>query len=156
MKSRALTPVFQWIARRAGPTDRAGILSYSAPVAGNHAGEAVFLAISTALLTATAVASITAGMCPAWLRWSVGLILLFLLPHVVMALVSLASSRIAGTRWHRGLVQDWSCLLAMTGYAAWRCASTNWTGRICQAWLAFMAANATVALVQVITKRHRG
>ena len=152
MTTRAVTPFFQWAARRQGRAAPPEVLCYPAPVPGNHAGEAVFLAVATALLTATGVVPVTAGLPSGWLRWPLGLVLLFLLPHVVMALISLVSGLIAGTRWHRGVVHDWSCLIVMTAYAAWCGTGTGWTWWICQAWLAFMAVNAVMALARLVAK----
>ena len=152
MTTRALTPFFQWTARCQGRGAPPEVLCYPAPVPGNHAGEAVFLAVATALLTATVVVPVTAGLPSGWLRWPLAMVLLFLLPHVVMALISLASGLLAGTRWHRGVVQDWSCLMVMTAYAAWGGTGTGWTGWICQAWLAFMAVNAVMALARLVAK----
>ena len=146
MSARALTPVFQWLAHRKANPPAAGVDTYPAPAAGNHPAEAVFLAISTALLTATAVISLTASIPWTWLRWPVNLVLLFILPHVVMALVSLISARIAGTRWHRGVVQDWCCLATMTLYAAARSTAVGWTAWVCYTWLIFMILNGLLAL----------
>ena len=153
MTSRALTPVFQWLGRRTARPAAPGVTCYPAPVCGNHAGEAVFLAVATAVLAATAVVPMTAGLPSAWLRWPLALVLLFLLPHLVMALVSLPGARIAGTRWHRGVVQDWSCLAVMTGYAACRITATGWIGWVCLSWLAFMLLNVFMALAGLAGQR---
>ena len=148
MNSRALTPFFQWMARIPPPENREGVLDYPAPAPGNHSGEAVFLTVATVLLTATVVLPGTAGILSDWLRWPLVLILMFLLPHVAMATVSLASGVLAGSRWHRGVVQDWSCLLGMTVYAACRVAAEGWIGWVCQGWLLFMVLNGLLGLVR--------
>ncbi len=147
MKPRALTPLFQLWSRHAAAQAPEGVLSYPAPASGNHAREAVFLALATALLTASAVVPLTAGIGWPWLRWPVVVILLFLGPHLVMGLISLVSGVVAGRRWHRGVVQDWSCLVGMTAYAAGQASAAGWVGSVCQAWLGFMGLNALIGLV---------
>ena len=152
MTARPLTPVFRWLARRRARPAPPGVICYAAPAPGNHAGEAVCLAVATCLLTASAVVPATAGVASAWLRWPLVTVLLFLVPHGVMGLVALGSGWIAGKHRHRGVVQDWCCLAVMTGYAAWGVMGTGWESWICQGWLGFVALNGAGVRKRLIGK----
>lgn len=141
MTPRALTPFFRCLEKRTRRARPPGIESHPARQPGNHAGEAFFLALATALLTAAAIVPVTAGVATGWLRWPLAAVLIFLVPHLLMTALSWVGGWLIGKDRHRGPVQDWTCLAAMTVYAAWRGAGQGWEARICQGWLIFAALN---------------
>src|SRR6478735_6579754 len=126
MNPRAFTPCFRWWERRFPRPSPAGILAYPAPASGNHAGEAAFLAVATGLLTATWAIPATAPLTSLLLRVPALALLLFVVPQLLMAAVSLVSPWLAGPRFPREAAQDWSCLALMTLYAALRCRDSGW------------------------------
>ena len=141
MKSRALTPFFRWLAGRAGRPFAAGDQVFPSATAGNHAGEAGFLALAVFSLTATGVVPLTMGISPSLLRWPVMAVLLFLIPHVVMGVVSLFIPRMNGQATRRVVLQDYGCLMAMTLYAGLRIKGAGWETIVCWIWLGFVACN---------------
>lgn len=147
MTPRALTPFFRCLEKRPCHPLPPGIEFYPAKNSGNHVGESHFLALATALLAATALVPATAGIGQPWLRWPLTGVLLFLAPHLLMTALSWVGGWISGKIRHRGGVQDWTCLAAMTVYAAWRgtgvvaAPGSGWEARICQGWLVFVGLN---------------
>ncbi|MDB6071332.1 MAG: hypothetical protein JWL81_2503 [Verrucomicrobiales bacterium] len=145
MTPRALTPLFRCLEKRPCRPPPPEIEFYPAKNSGNHVGESHFLALATALLAATALVPATAGIAHAWLRWPLTALLIFLVPHLLMTALSWIGGWISGKVRHRGTVQDWTCLAAMTGYAAWRGtgagAGVGWEAWVCQGWLIFAGLN---------------
>jgi hypothetical protein len=141
MTSRAITPVFRWFASSTARPAAADEPTYATATPGNHAGEAGFLALAVFSLTATGVIPLTETISPAVLRWVVGAGLLFLLPHLVMGLVSLRLPRMEADPARRTEAQDWGCLAAMTLYAGWRSLDAGWESLVCQIWLGFVLCN---------------
>ena len=141
MKSRALTPFFRWLADRAGRPFAAGDQVFPSATAGNHAGEAGFLALAVFSLTATGVVPLTMGISPSLLRWPVMAVLLFLIPHVVMGVVSLLIPRMNSHPTRRVVLQDYGSLMAMTLYAGLRITGAGWETTVCWLWLGFAAFN---------------
>ena len=141
MTSRAITPVFRWLASSMTRPAPAGAQTYATTTPGNHAGEAAFLALAVFSLTATGVIPLTENISPAGLRWLVVAGLLFLLPHLVMGLVSLLLPRMEADPARRTQAQDWGCLAAMTLYAGWRSFDAGWESLVCRIWLGFVLCN---------------
>ncbi len=141
MTSRAITPVFRWLAAYTARPAAADEQTYSTATPGNHAGEAAFLALAVFSLTATGVIPLTENIAPAILRWLVVAGLLFLLPHLVMGLVSLLLPRMEADPARRTQAQDWGCLAAMTLYAGWRSFDAGWESLACRIWLGFVLCN---------------
>ncbi|MES2468473.1 MAG: hypothetical protein V4675_14290 [Verrucomicrobiota bacterium] len=141
MTSRAITPVFRWLASSTARPAPAGAQTYATTTPGNHAGEAAFLAFAVFSLTATGVIPLTENISPAVLRWLVVAGLLFLLPHLVMGLVSLLLPRMEADPARRTQAQDWGCLAAMTLYAGWRSFDAGWESLVCRIWLGFVLCN---------------
>lgn len=159
MRHRAITPLFQWWEQCCGGcSDRPAAGTQSEPAAqpGSHRGECWFLAAATALLAATAAVPATAGLRLLWLRIPAIVLLLFLLPQLVMALVALISPVWAGNQLSREASQDWSCLGVMTAWAAWRSTGGGWPSTICQGWLIFVGLNLLVFGVQWACRRSAG
>ena len=67
--------------------------------------------------------------------------LLFLLPHLVMGLVSLLLPRMEADPARRTQAQDWGCLAAMTLYAGGRSSDGGWESLVCRIWLGFVLCN---------------
>lgn len=142
MTSRPITPVFRWLAARStGPAAADASSSFATTTPGNHAGEAAFLAVAVFSLTATGVIPLTETISPAILRWLTGAGLLFLLPHLIMGMVSLLLFRVTADPARRTEAQDWGCLAAMTLYAGWRGFEVGWESVVCRIWLGFVLCN---------------
>lgn len=141
MTSRAITPVFRRLAACTARPATAGEQTFATATPGNHAGEAAFLALAVFSLTATGVIPLTETIAPAVLRWLVVAGLLFLLPHLVMGLVSLLLPRMETDPARRSGAQDWGCLAAMTLYAGWRSFDVGWESLVCRIWLGFVLCN---------------
>ena len=141
MTSRPITPFFRWLASCTARPAAAGAQTYSTATPGNHAGEAAFLALAVFSLTATGVIPLTENISPAVLRWLVVAGLLFLLPHLVMGLVSLLLPRMEADPARRTQAEDWGCLAAMTLYAGWRSFDAGWESLVCWIWLGFVLCN---------------
>lgn len=141
MTPRAFTPLFRWWEHRFPRKSRPGFQDYPAPASGNHAGEATFLALATGLLTATWAIPATASLTSLLLRAPAVALLLFVVPQLLMAAVSLVSPWLAGPQLSREAAQDWSCLALMTVYAAPGSMGSGWQAGICQGWLVFVALN---------------
>ena len=144
MTSRAITPVFRWFASLTARPAAVGAQTYATTTPGNHAGEAAFLACAVFSLTATGVIPLTESISPAVLRWLVVAGLLFLLPHLVMGLVSLLLPRMDADPARRTQAQDWGCLAAMTlyaVYAGWRSFDAGWESLVCRIWVGFVLCN---------------
>ena len=155
MSLRPITPVFRRLAGGvSGPSATDG-QTYATATPGNHAGEAAFLALAVFGLTATWVIPLTDNIIPALLRWLVVAGLLFLVPHLVMALVSLLLPRLESDPARRTQAQDWGCLGAMTLYAAARSFDSGWESLICRIWLGFMVCNLPFLLWEWGTSRKR-
>jgi hypothetical protein len=141
MTPRAFTPLFRWWERRFPRAAQPDIQEFPAPSSGNHAGEAAFLALATGLLTACWAIPATSSLTSLPLRVPAVALLLFVVPQLLMAAVSLVSPWLAGPRFPREAAQDWCCLALMTAYAALRSTEPGWESMICQGWLAFVALN---------------
>ncbi len=139
--SRPITPLFRWLAARAAPPAATGGQSYATTTPGNHAGESAFLALAVFSLTATGAIPLTEGITPAMLRWLTVAGLLFLLPHLVMGLVSLLLPRMELNPARRTQAQDWGCLAAMTLYAGGHRFAASGESLACQIWLGFVLGN---------------
>ncbi len=141
MTPRPITPFFRWLAACRARPAAADEQTYSTATPGNHAGEAAFLALAVFSLTAIGVIPLTETIAPAVLRWLVVAGLLFLLPHLVMGLVSLLLPRMETDPARRTQAQDWGCLAAMTLYAGWRGFDSGWESLVCRIWLGFVLCN---------------
>jgi hypothetical protein len=141
MTSRAITPVFRWLASFAARPAAAGVQVYATTTPGNLEAEATFLALAVFSLTATGVIPLTETISPVVLRWLVVAGLLFLLPHLVMGLISLLIPRMEADPARRTQAQDWGCLAAMTLYAGGRSSDAGWESLVCQIWLGFVLCN---------------
>ena len=116
----------------------------AAPASGNHAGEAGFLALATGLLTSTWAVPATSSLTSNWARLPAVAVLLFIVPQLIMAVISLVSPFLASPRFPREAAQDWSCLGVMTGWALYRSPGPGWEAWTCKGWLAFAALNAVL------------
>lgn len=141
MTQRALTPLFRCLERWFPSASPKGVILYPAPLSGNHTGEARFLATATAMLTATWAVPVTSGIPSLWFRLPLIALMLFLLPHLVMAILALVSSWFAGKHRSREISQDWGCLIFMTFYAASQCQDGGWVSLICLGWLSVAVVN---------------
>ena len=141
MTPRALTPLFRCLERWFPAGLPQGVSPYPAPVSGNHSGEAWFLTIATILLTGTWAVPVTVGIPALWLRLPLIALILFFLPHLIMALIALVSPWFAGKCGSREMAQDWVCLIFMTIYAAAQCRGGGWVSWVCASWLSFSVLN---------------
>ena len=145
MKQRALTPIFQgWdaiqAARRPAPT----ALHFPGNVPGYHPAEALFIATFIFALTTQAMLAFTENIQSWVIRGPLLAVLIFMVPHMVMALLVPISAAITGRSRHPGLCQDWTCLAALSLAAAWSWIHGGWGAWVGAAWLVFVALNVVV------------
>ena len=155
MKPRAITPLFRWIGGPGAGPAGSGMEIYPAPVSGSHSGEAWFLALGVFALTATLVVPWTAGITHGWVRWPLVGVLLFILPQLAMAAVSLVLPRMPDQPGRRESAQGWGCLAAMTLYAAAGSSGDGWEVLVCRLWLGFVLLNLPFLLMSIAAARLR-